>query len=214
MNVGSDSRQYDVLATRVKTGTLTGAGVRFLIDPLKAEDTAFNTLRMAVVGGILQKLFNFTSGRRDPNAAPPVATLEHTTIEAPAVSTTQQRILAGSSTAQTLLGAYQTPEVTPAYEARVMEGIWAAAPYLHNGSVPTLADLLKPVADRPVAFRIGPEYDPVNVGLAVNQTRFDQVLQTTDCSDRASGNSRCGHEYGIELTATQKRALLEYLKTL
>ena len=95
-----------------------------------------------------------------------------------------------------------------------MEGIWAAAPYLHNGSVPTLADLLKPATQRPASFKIGPEYDPVNVGLAVNQTRFNQVLRTTDCADRNSGNSRCGHEYGIELTAQQKRALLEYLKTL
>lgn len=214
IDVGSDTRQYDVLATKVKTGSLSGAGVPFLIPALKPEDTAFNTLRMAVVGGILQKLFDFRTGSRDAAAAPPVATLEQTTIQAPAVATTQQRVLAGSETAKTLLGAYQTPTVTAAYESRVMQGIWAAAPYLHNGSVPTLADLLKPAAQRPASFKIGPEYDPVNVGLAVNQTRFNQVLRTTDCADRNSGNSRCGHEYGIELTAQQKRALLEYLKTL
>src|SRR6185437_14643879 len=101
-----------------------------------------------------------------------------------------------------------------AYEARVLEGIWAAAPYLHNGSVPTLSELLKPAAERVSAFRIGPAYDIVNVGLAVEQTRFDYTLETTDCSDRNSGNSRCGHEFGTTLSADEKKASLEYLKTL
>ena len=55
--------------------TLSGAGVPFLIPPLKPEDTAFNTLRMAVVGGILQKLFDFRTGSRDAAAAPPVASV-------------------------------------------------------------------------------------------------------------------------------------------
>src|SRR5271163_2804050 len=45
------------------------------------------------------------------------------------------------------------------YEARVLYGIWAAAPYLHNGSVPTLTDLLKPAAERTASFKVGPAYD-------------------------------------------------------
>jgi hypothetical protein len=101
-----------------------------------------------------------------------------------------------------------------AYEARVLEGIWAAAPYLHNGSVPTLAELLKPAAERVSSFKIGPAYDLANVGLASDQTRFGYTLQTTDCSDRNSGNSRCGHEFGTTLSQDEKKALLEYLKTL
>jgi RoxA-like, cytochrome c-like len=100
------------------------------------------------------------------------------------------------------------------YEARVLHGVWAAAPYLHNGSVPTLTELLKPAAERTASFKIGPAYDPTAVGLAVQQTRFSATLTTTDCSDRGSGNSRCGHEYGTTLTAPEKRALLEYLKKL
>jgi hypothetical protein len=95
-----------------------------------------------------------------------------------------------------------------------MQGIWAAAPYLHNGSVPTLAELLKPAAERVKAFKIGPAYDTVNIGLAVEQTQFNYTLTTTDCSDRNSGNSRCGHEFGTQLSAEEKKALLEYLKTL
>jgi hypothetical protein len=100
------------------------------------------------------------------------------------------------------------------YEARSLEGVWAAAPYLHNGSVPTLADLLKPPDQRTSFFKIGSAYDPNAVGLAVEQTQFTATLTTTDCTDSASGNSRCGHEYGTELTDAQKRALLEYLKML
>jgi hypothetical protein len=101
-----------------------------------------------------------------------------------------------------------------AYESRVLEGIWATAPYLHNGSVPTLADLLKPATERPATFKIGPAYDPVNLGLAIDQTMFNYTMQTTDCSDRNSGNSRCGHEFGTQLSPAEKRALLEYLKVL
>ena len=95
-----------------------------------------------------------------------------------------------------------------------MQGIWAAAPYLHNGSVPTLAELLKPAAERVKTFKVGQAYDIVNVGLAVDQPEFNFELETTDCSDRNSGDSRCGHEFGTGLSAEEKKALLEYLKTL
>ena len=103
----------------------------------------------------------------------------------------------------------------PGYESRVMQGIWAAAPYLHNGSVPTLWDLLQPAAQRPTSFKIGPNYDPTGkVGLAAEQTKFNYTLVTTGCANLNSGNSNCGHEFGTHLTDAQKKALLEYLKTL
>jgi cytochrome c553 len=88
------------------------------------------------------------------------------------------------------------------YEARVLHGIWAAAPYLHNGSVPTLTELLKPPARRKPSFKIGAAYDPAAVGLAAEQPDVRGILETTDCSDRGSGNSRCGHEYGTTLPDT------------
>jgi hypothetical protein len=113
-----------------------------------------------------------------------------------------------------LKGAFLPAPALRAYESRVLQGIWATAPYLHNGSVPTLADLLKPATERPAAFQVGPAYDPVNVGLATDQTLFNYTLKTTDCSDRNSGNSRCGHEFGTQLSPAEKRALLEYLKVL
>ncbi|MCF7968553.1 MAG: hypothetical protein K9K68_05255 [Methylococcaceae bacterium] len=102
-----------------------------------------------------------------------------------------------------------------AYESRVMQGVWAAAPYLHNGSVPSLAELLKPSPERVKTFQVGPEYDIVNVGLAAAQPGgVASIRVTTDCSDRNSGNSNCGHEFGTLLPKEDKDALLEYLKTL
>ena len=95
-----------------------------------------------------------------------------------------------------------------------MQGIWAAAPYLHNGSVPTLAQLLTPDSQRVSEFMVGPAYDINNVGLATQQTKFNFTLKTTDCSDRNSGNSRCGHNFGTTFSAADKRALLEYMKSL
>ena len=101
-----------------------------------------------------------------------------------------------------------------AYEARVLQGVWAAAPYLHNGTVPTLTDLLEPPAQRTKRFKIGPAYDLANVGLAVEQPESDFTLVTTGCEARGSGNSNCGHDFGTHLPEAQKKALLEYLKTL
>jgi hypothetical protein len=107
----------------------------------------------------------------------------------------------------------EPPPGTFVYEARVLQGIWAAAPYLHNGSVPSLAELLKPAAQRVKQFKIGPAYDTKTVGIASEQAGAF-TLKTTGCEDRNSGNSNCGHDYGTQLLDDEKAALLEYLKTL
>jgi mono/diheme cytochrome c family protein len=199
MDVGTDSREYEVLGRTVKTGVLEGAKIPFLAKPLKPVDTAFNVLGTAVLGSILQHYVPVLM--KAENAA------QANGLESPFPPETES-----------LKGAFTAPEVTDkpsyAYESRVLEGIWAAAPYLHNGSVPTLAELLKPAAERASSFKVGPAYDTVNIGIAAEQTKFDYTLQTTDCSDRNSGNSRCGHEYGTNLSPDEKKALLEYLKTL
>src|SRR6185437_15966437 len=69
-----------------------------------------------------------------------------------------------------------------AYEARVLHGVWAAAPYLHNGSVPSLAELLKPASKRVKSFKIGAKYDPVAVGLAADQGPFSSTFEVGDCT--------------------------------
>lgn len=99
---------------------------------------------------------------------------------------------------------------TGSFESRVMRGIWAAAPYLHNGSVPTLEDLLKPAAQRPATFKVGTVYDVQKVGLSSSQPDRPGALYST----AIEGNSNAGHEYGTTLGEQDRASLLEYLKTL
>jgi hypothetical protein len=95
------------------------------------------------------------------------------------------------------------------YKARPLNGIWAASPYLHNGSVPTLYELLLPAAERPKTFCVGRwEYDPRKVGY-VSDGQVPFVFDT-----RVTGNSNRGHEFGVTLPDADRWALVEYLKTL
>lgn len=103
-----------------------------------------------------------------------------------------------------------TPPHGP-YAARPLYGIWAAAPYLHNGSVPTLYDLLLPPAERPVTFALGArDYDPVRLGFAVTT-----ACEGQDClvDTRRTGDGNGGHLWGTDLSEPDRMALLEYLKT-
>ena len=97
------------------------------------------------------------------------------------------------------------------YAARPLYGIWAAAPYLHNGSVPTLYHLLLPPEQRPKTFPLGGrEYDPVRLGFAV-QTSCSQQDCVVDTTRTGDGNG--GHLWGTDLSEADRTALLEYLKT-
>jgi hypothetical protein len=96
------------------------------------------------------------------------------------------------------------------YRARPLNGIWATGPFLHNGSVPTLHDLLLPPDSRPTTFQVGSrELDPVRVGF-VNEAG----PRTMEFDTGIAGNSNEGHLYGTSLSASEREALLEYLKSL
>ena len=96
------------------------------------------------------------------------------------------------------------------YKARPINGIWSSSPYLHNGSVPTVYDLLLPPAQRPAQFYVGNrELDTVKVG-----NRSDEVIGTSLYDTTLPGNSNAGHEYGTQLPEPERMALLEYIKTL
>jgi mono/diheme cytochrome c family protein len=112
----------------------------------------------------------------------------------------------------------------PAYKARPLNGIWATAPYLHNGSVPTLFHLLSPLKERPAIFHLGSrEFDPVKVGY-----RTDKVAGTFEFNTAPRGNWNRGHLFddspdptrrpagiiGPRLSVEERAALVEYLKTL
>jgi len=98
-----------------------------------------------------------------------------------------------------------------AYANRTLSGVWATAPYLHNGSVPTLAQLLE-LQPRPSTFQLGQRgYDTQLVGVPT------QGSGSFTFDTRTPGNHNTGHSgsrYGSTLPEPDRWALLEYLKTL
>jgi mono/diheme cytochrome c family protein len=126
-------------------------------------------------------------------------------------------------------GTLDTPQVIASYKARPLAGTWATAPFLHNGSVPTLYDLLSPMGERPRRFYLGRrEYDPVRVGFVTEPLKGAPESFWFDT--RLPGNANTGHEFragyvpwqpggspqygviGPELSPDERWALVEYLK--
>jgi hypothetical protein len=122
-------------------------------------------------------------------------------------------------------------EPRPWYRARPLNGAWATAPYLHNGSVPSLWWMLSPAAERPKKFCMGNrDYDPRQVGFAVVdgescKTGETQFSTTWPDGSEINGNSNLGHSFegkgpdkkgvvGRSLTEDERYDLIEYLKTL
>lgn len=105
------------------------------------------------------------------------------------------------------------------YVAPPLDGIWASAPYLHNGSVPTLWHMLHPEERPQVWRRIAMGVDESFIGLVVEQ--LDTVPKKLSKAERrwyfdtkVTGKSAQGHDYPSVLNESQKEDLLEYLKTL
>ncbi len=206
-DVGTDSREYAILARTLPGGPGAIAGSRRPFGSgLNAQSTQFDMLGASVIASIIQRALQFpdNADTKAFMAGRPVDKLEMAGDLK--LSFTTKQDAAPDPTCNKQTAPY-------CYESRVLHGVWAVAPYLHNGSVPTLADLLKPAAQRPASFAVGRSYDIVKVGLAAQQPgAYTRV--TTDCTVRNSGNSRCGHEFGTQLSDADKTALLEYLKTL
>ena len=130
------------------------------------------------------------------------------------------------------------PAKEPQYRARPLNGVWATAPYIHNGSVPSLYWMLTPQAERPKQFCLGArDFDPRHVGFAVpasgeSSCKTGQtLLSMTDSNGKEiKGNSVLGHSFealadadkktypngviGRKFTDDEKYDLIEYLKTL
>jgi hypothetical protein len=110
------------------------------------------------------------------------------------------------------LAGYRPPEEpgvrsTGKYFAPTLNGVWARSPYLHNGSVRTMDQLLTRPSDRAKTFHRGSKtFDEEEMGFT------DEGSYVFDTA--GTGNSNAGHEYGTDLSAEDKRDLIEYLKTL
>jgi hypothetical protein len=103
---------------------------------------------------------------------------------------------------------------TDGYANVPLDGIWLRAPYLHNGSVPTLRALLEPVEKRPKRFFRGYDvFDQENVGF-VSSVEAEGSRRFFDFDTTLDGNGNDGHAYGVELSPDDKRALVEFMKTL
>jgi hypothetical protein len=114
------------------------------------------------------------------------------------------------------------------YKARPLNGIWATAPYLHNGSVPSLYHLLLPSTDRPMRFHIGSRtFDPQHVGFSTEASEGAFEFKAKDETGMAiPGNSNAGHEgehctQRVDETGTlrdftdeERWAIVEFMKTL
>lgn len=137
------------------------------------------------------------------------------------IGTDRHRLVAWTSSAADAYNAFGEDRrwgfsgfrTTGGYVAVPLDGAWLRGPYLHNGSVPTLADLLEPADARPARFWRGSDVlDGQKVGFVSAGPDAEAVGTAFDTS--LPGNSNAGHEYGVDLDAASKRALLEYLKTL
>ena len=105
------------------------------------------------------------------------------------------------------------------YKAAPRDGVWATPPFMHNGSVPNLYEMLVPAKERAKKFYIGREFDPVKVGLDTSGNSGTFLLDTS-----LRGNSNQGHSFengplgngviGPLLTEDQRWALVEYLKSI
>jgi len=198
------------LATNVGTGAIVQAPLqladgltRFLKDNADKPD-AMNDLT---------KFFN--DNERDPEIGNHLSTFlkNHKEPLADQKSVTDQisKNLAEHPVFTTLKNDTGCVKDIEVYIGRPLAGIWASAPYLHNGSVPNLYQLLLPAKDRVKEFQVGSrKFDPVDVG-------FDTKTGSFKFDTSAPGNSNAGHEgekYGTELNDQQRRQLVEYMKTL
>jgi mono/diheme cytochrome c family protein len=117
-------------------------------------------------------------------------------------------------------GKYEVVRAKRVYKARPLDGIWSTPPFLHNGSVPNIYELLSPPAERSTTFWLGTyEYDPSKIGYVSQQSHKSFLFDT-----RLSGNTNTGHAFtddattkgkiGRALSPDERMAIIEYLKSL
>jgi hypothetical protein len=112
---------------------------------------------------------------------------------------------------------YEKPPFN-SYKAAPRDGSWAIGPFLHNGSVPTIYELLSPAKERTTTFYTNTVFDPVNVGLCLGAKSGKFLLDT-----RLEGNSNAGHSFengkgpgiiGRLFTKEERYEIIEYLKSI
>ena len=224
--LGTDSLMAKNFADRrADPGPLKGAKRLFLIgEPFGQDEPAADVLVHVIAGVILRRPFETLSPQQVVDFEQLLGGHELLDVAHEYSERTQATLQGGhDAISEQLLAPLQLlykpsrADGALVYKARPLNGIWATAPYLHNGSVPNLAQLLLPAKDRVPRFYVGSrEFDPVTVGFKSDQ-RFDGAFEfrvKDDAGLPIPGNSNSGHEYCNDLTDTERNQLLEYLKTL
>jgi hypothetical protein len=180
-------------------------------DPAQAEDMANRTVSVPANLGIKNTGFAFALGE----VVEKTVDYEYNRPTRPLTEAERQK-----------LNGYMPDELRGdlAYKVRPLNGIWATPPYLHNGSVPTIDALLGDPKDRPPKFYLGNrEYDPDKLGY-----KTDPLANGFEFDTSIRGNWNKGHEFrkeynkdkpvtgviGPALSSDDRKALIEYLKTL
>jgi len=212
--VGTDQKMFDNAEKTSQTGILAGAlspnRPGSLDDPAATNDV----LATVVAGALINEAFPSAGKFPAPDTGVWQAIRNDLGVTQPdpqdssAIENLKSRVFA------TLANLFKVPPGPPhAYESRVLRGIWATAPYLHNGSVPNLWELLTPPAQRKPFFMVGSKkYDRVNVGYVTDESPFKDGKLVVSGSDVQPGNSNTGHEFGTKLSDDEKWQLIEYLK--
>jgi hypothetical protein len=213
--VGTDQKMFDNAEKTSRTGILAGAlspnPPGSLDDPAATNDV----LATVVVGTLINEAFPSTGKFPAPDTGVWQAIQNDLAVTQPgpqdssAIENLKSRVLAK------LANLFKVPSRPHAYESRVLRGIWATAPYLHNGSVPNLWELLTPPAQRKPFFMVGSKkYDRVNVRYVTDESPFKDGKLVVSGSDIQPGNGNTGHEFGTKLSDDEKWQLIEYLKQL
>ena len=254
--IGTDEQMAKDSAIRMSnTGVLKGVR-KFLLfgTKMKARELASSITGNAVVGAILSPVTleggatpsatvgtNAVAGTNDDRDDPERARLRAQLLEgprtavegeaAPSTDTAPPPPSSRRADLETELRSFgarvsQKQQLDLEYKARPLDGIWATAPYLHNGSVPTLYALLLP-AKRPAKFWVGSrQFDPVEVGFeweteTPGAFSLDTSIQgnlnaghTTWWKKGASSKMAPENLEPMNLTEAEAMDLIEYLKSL
>ena len=238
MEVGTDMwSACNVVSHKASSGNMVGRGETGLAEPaagrpIQGHDATVKLLRNAIIGSVLYKYEGVPDAVWQSWVAlnrPPEGPTGPMPTPTPTNDIREQR-------KQGCAVASVHPEVHHfmRYKARPLNGIWATAPYLHNGSVLTLYDMLLPATNRNQleigttkaggaprlrrdTFYVGSrEFDPVEVGLRseAGEGRSEFRVRSPDGKEMY-GNSNAGHEWGAaELSDDERWAIVAYLKSL
>jgi mono/diheme cytochrome c family protein len=202
--IGTDRNEAEQAnGRRIRTGSLAARPSFFVVGPLLGlEEPAYKALFHVVLGVILD----------DPVAAA-AAMHRGSRSEVPAPLDPRQAEELILTMVRDALEMRQDDLMPLEYRARTLHGVWATAPYLHNGSVPSLDELLKPQSERVPKFFVGSRsFDPRKVGF-----ESERASGGTELDTGLLGNANIGHEgpaFGTNLDEDERKALIEFLKTL